>query len=327
MSSRFCSAWIFGITGLLISNAVAHEMRPALLELEEKPDDQWAMVWKVPARGPDMRLSLDVRLPEGVEWVEMPSREYVGEAFVDRGLFQIPGGLDDREIYVEGLLSTFTDAMVQIRRLDGTLQNARLDPSDPSLVVVARPSPSEIPKFYFAEGWRYLQGAWDHFAFVIIIVLACRTNKSALRSVGCFLVAMAATALISSAEFLAASTRWTEIMVSLSLIPPALAAIRNDRAASIERFPAVFAALAGIFHGASLLSLYATAAPAERSSTALVAFLAAVLLGLLLPGAAAIGIKRLLQKDENSSSRLIRFRTLTAYSVGILAVAWTLQRW
>ena len=94
----------------------AHEMRPAFLELREGESYSWEMTWKVPARGPDMRLALDVRLPEDCQWTTMPAREFTGEAFIDRGAFTRPGGLDGQEIYIEGLLATFTDALVRIER-------------------------------------------------------------------------------------------------------------------------------------------------------------------------------------------------------------------
>ncbi len=323
----FCLIGLFLGPLLLATSATAHEMRPALLELKEEDNDQWTMTWKVPARGPDMRLSLDVRLPEGFEWIDLPSREYIGEAFVDRGRFQLPGGLDNREIYIEGLLSTFTEAMVQIQRLDGTLQNVRLDPSAPSLIVEARPSPSEIPRFYFSEGWRYLRGAWDHFAFVLIIVLACTTNRSALASVACFLVAIAVTALASSAGTWSASNRWIEVMVALSLIPPSLAVLKKNGPALIHRIPAAFSAAAGVLHGASLFSLYSVTSPTERSFAALAAFLAAALLGLALFGSSTLFIKALLARPANSSSTHFYFAYSFAYAIGVVAVAWTLQRW
>lgn len=312
---------------LLGGDAVAHEMRPALLELQEKDNHRWEMTWKVPARGTDMRLSLDVRLPDGFEWEELPSREFVGSAFVDRGVFHIPAGLNGREIYIEGLLSTFTDAMVQIHRLDGSIQTDRLDPSDPSLVVEARPSLAEVPRFYFEQGLGYLRGAWDHIAFVFVIVLVCSSNRAAVVSALAFLGGIVAVSVLGSMWGFSPNREWTEIVTALSLLPPALAIATPLRPAFVRRHPARFAAIAGLLHGASLYSVFASSAPTTRTGIALASFLAAVGLGLAVAAALAGTFRTIPRRVDRKPSVTPKLGLAVAYIVGFCSIAWTLQRW
>ena len=47
-----------------VAPALAHEMRPSYLELRETTRDTYEVLWKVPARGLNERLSLYVRFSE-----------------------------------------------------------------------------------------------------------------------------------------------------------------------------------------------------------------------------------------------------------------------
>ena len=49
----------------LSAPALAHEMRPGYLELKQTGEETYDVLWKVPAAGTDMRLSLYVRFPAG----------------------------------------------------------------------------------------------------------------------------------------------------------------------------------------------------------------------------------------------------------------------
>ena len=57
-------AFILGcILQAIAPPAAAHELRPAYLDIRETVADEFAVVWKVPARG-DLRLGLYVRMPD-----------------------------------------------------------------------------------------------------------------------------------------------------------------------------------------------------------------------------------------------------------------------
>ena len=45
--------------------ASAHEVRPAYLELRQTATDTYDVLWKVPARGDNMRLGIYVEFPSG----------------------------------------------------------------------------------------------------------------------------------------------------------------------------------------------------------------------------------------------------------------------
>ena len=51
---------------LLPMIADAHEMRPGYLEIRETAVDTYEVLWKVPARGDDMRMGLYLRFDDDV---------------------------------------------------------------------------------------------------------------------------------------------------------------------------------------------------------------------------------------------------------------------
>ena len=52
--------------------ASAHEVRPAYLELRQTGTDTYDVLWKVPARGDNMRLGIYVEFPSGTTNVTTP---------------------------------------------------------------------------------------------------------------------------------------------------------------------------------------------------------------------------------------------------------------
>ena len=107
-------------------SAVAHELRPGFLEIRQEGPEQYTIRFKVPALG-DLRLSLRVRLPDDCTNLEPPRSEHAGDGILDRLIVSCPGSLDNREISIDGLASTFTDVVARTVRLNGTVQAATAD--------------------------------------------------------------------------------------------------------------------------------------------------------------------------------------------------------
>lgn len=324
--------------------ASGHEMRPAFLELREDENSAWEMTWKVPARGPDMRLALDVRLPEGCEWITLPAREYTGDAFIDRGTFTREGGIDGEEIYIEGLLSTFTDAMVQIHRADGSLQSARLEPSAPSLRVEARPDPAALPSLYFGFGLDYLRAGWDHFAIVLgLLALAGGLGRFAWGFMAFGFASMVA-GYLKIERLVVLTPRWTEVMLALGLVALAAAILRcrtapRDSNSPPSKMGSAFAAglVLGIVHGFAFADGYFVVGVGNAGMSEALSFLVAILAGLaaiaLVLAGMAYGLAKRkpaiipFHKENGTSCFRPRIFTATAYLLGIVGVFLVLQRW
>src|SRR6187401_1326253 len=69
---------------LFSATAVAHEIRPAYLELRQTGPETYDVLWKVPGRGEDQRLGLYVELPVACTNVTEPLASMVNGAVTER---------------------------------------------------------------------------------------------------------------------------------------------------------------------------------------------------------------------------------------------------
>ena len=75
---------VFVLCALIAPPALAHEVRPAYLELRQASPDTFKVLWKVPARGEDLRFALYLRFPQDCANVTDPSGTLAGGAYIER---------------------------------------------------------------------------------------------------------------------------------------------------------------------------------------------------------------------------------------------------
>src|SRR5213592_479137 len=150
--SRFASFVLFvcfcAALFAFCSSASAHEVRPAYLELRQTGADTYDVLWKVPARGDNMRLGIYVEFPSGTTNVTTPRTLFANDASTERWSIKRPGGLTGDKVHITGLEATLTDVLVRIENLDSTTQVTRVTPSSPSFVVAAAPGALEVCRTY-----------------------------------------------------------------------------------------------------------------------------------------------------------------------------------
>jgi hypothetical protein len=74
-------------------SALAHEVRPAYLELRQTGPSTYHALWKVPGRGDNLCLGLYVELPAGCTNVAEPRATMVNNAYTERRTVECAGGL------------------------------------------------------------------------------------------------------------------------------------------------------------------------------------------------------------------------------------------
>src|SRR6478672_6914107 len=119
-----CSCAI--LSALLCSSVSAHEVRPAYLELRQTAAETYDVLWKVPARGDNMRLGIYVEFPSGTTNVTTPRTLFANDASTERWSIRQPGGLTGDEVHITGLAATMTDVLVRVENLDNTTQVTRV---------------------------------------------------------------------------------------------------------------------------------------------------------------------------------------------------------
>ena len=146
--------------------AGADVFKPAYLQLTQVDQNTYDVMWKLPALDESTSLKLKPRFPEGTQNLNQPQTAYAGGMSVQRWRISLPGGLNGKDVAIDGLAETRTDAIVRVERLDGSEQVGRLLPSGEAFRVMPSPGPLEVAQTYTVIGIEHILLGFDHLLFV-----------------------------------------------------------------------------------------------------------------------------------------------------------------
>jgi hypothetical protein len=260
----------------------AHEMRPAYLQLHQTDADSYDILWKVPAIGDDLRLSLYVRLPRNCSNVTEPRGWFVNNAYTEQWKARCAGGLAGETVRIAGLTATLTDALVRIERLDGSSQVLRLTSSSPSFVVEAAPMRFEVARTYLGLGIEHILTGVDHLLFVSGLLLLVSGVRRLLFTVSAFTLSHTVTLTLATLGFVHVSPAPVEAVIALSILFVAYEVLRKreNPEGLAQRKPWLVAFSFGLLHGLGFAGgLSAAGLPAGHIPLALGFFSAGVEIG------------------------------------------------
>src|SRR6202167_5668667 len=136
---RRFSVFLAVLGAFVAQPARSDELRPGYLELRQTDQNTYSLLFKIPARGEDLRLAIYVNLPEGTRDVGAPRVSFGDGAYVERRTIRRDGGLTGHAIGIEGLSATSTDVLVRVETVAGAIQTERLSPTRTAFVVQAAP--------------------------------------------------------------------------------------------------------------------------------------------------------------------------------------------
>lgn len=313
---------------LLATQAAAHEVRPAYLELREEEDGTWQVIFKVPARGPDKRLSLRPILPRDCELVGLMDRSFTGLAFVDRFRIRRDGGLVGASISIEGLTTTLTDVLVRIHGRGVGVQVLRLTPNAPSFVVAAAPSWGQVSLTYLILGVEHILLGIDHLLFVLaLLFLIGRSGwRPLLWTITAFTLAHSLTLAAATLGWFRVSQQPVEAIIALSIVFVAVEIMQPQDSPSLaRRRPWMIAFIFGLLHGLGFAGALAEiGVPEEAVPLSLLFFNLGVEVGQILFVASALAILGGLRSMP--SIPIHRLRLATVYGIGAFASCWLIER-
>lgn len=320
-------ALLLALLCLITGVASAHEVRPAYLELRQTATDTYEVLWKVPARGEDLRFGLYVELPSDAANLTEPRGGFVGGSFVERWSVSRPGGLDGATIHIAGLAATRTDVLVRVERLDGTTQVGRIAPAAPDFVVDAAPPWLEVAITYLKLGIEHILLGIDHLLFVLALLILVQGTHKLIVTVTAFTVAHSITLAGAALGVVSVPIAPVEACIALSIVFVATEIVhgRSGRPGLTARYPWLVAFVFGLLHGFGFASaLREIGLPQTDIPLALLFFNVGVEVGQLLFIAAVltvVGLARRLPLTPPAWSWRI-----PPYAIGGLASFWLLQR-
>ncbi len=273
------------LSAISSSPAHAHEMRPAYLEIRESAPGIYDVLWKVPARGTDQRLSLNLRFADDVEVLAEPVSGFTAGAHIQRMRIRRTGGLTGTPVTIDGLSSTYTDALLRLERLDGTELTRRLTPDKPAYIFEANPGPGQVAWTYFVLGVEHILLGIDHLLFVLALLLVVAGWKKLVGTITAFTAAHSITLALATLGFVHVPGPPVEAIIALSIVFVAAEIIRGRQGnpGLTARAPWLVAFTFGLLHGFGFAgALTGIGLPEQAVPLALLFFNLGVELGQLL---------------------------------------------
>jgi len=308
------------------SPAVAHEMRPAYLDMRETAPDTFDVIWKVPARG-EMRLGLYVELPQSCKPSSELRKRIEDGAYLERWTVICENGLKGKTIAAKGLLATMTDALVRIAYADGTTEVARLKPDAATHVVVGTQTSLEVAVTYFRLGVDHIMSGIDHLLFVLALMLLIHDRWMLFKTITAFTLAHSITLAGAALGYFSLPQRPVEATIALSIafVASELVKMKPGERRLSEAYPWMVAFAFGLLHGFGFAgALKEIGLPQVDVPLALLTFNLGVEAGQLLFVAGMLVVFRAL--SALIAMPWARLRPAAAYIIGTLALVWFIER-
>jgi hydrogenase/urease accessory protein HupE len=324
--TRLGALLVLLIQVLVAAPGMAHEIRPAYLDMRETATDEFAVVWKVPAQG-DMRLGLYASLPRPCVEKAEPARSIEGGAYLERWTVACARGLKGGEIAIDGLESTMTEALVRIEYENGNTEVVRLMPDAPSFTAAGAQTSLEVARTYFLLGVDHILSGLDHLLFVLALMLLIRDRWMLVKTITAFTVAHSITLAGASLGYFSLPQKPVEATIALSIafVASELIKMRPGERRLSESYPWVVAFAFGLLHGFGFAgALKEIGLPQSDVPLSLLTFNLGVEAGQLIFVAAALALFR-------ATGALVAIprapaRQVGAYMIGTAAMLWLIPR-
>ncbi|MBW8815979.1 MAG: HupE/UreJ family protein [Caulobacterales bacterium] len=315
---------------LSLSAAVAHEVRPALVQIVETAPGSYDVTWKQPVVG-DMALRLAPHLSSGV-LDRPPTGEADAPGFLVR-TWQVRGGppLDGQTLSVEGLAQSVTDVLLRVTTADGRTVNDVLRPAAPSRrLALAAPQGLRVPA-YVSLGIEHILTGVDHLLFVLGLLLLIGPSWRLVKAITAFTAAHSITLALAALGIVHFPAAIIEALVALSIVFVACELARPADAPPTltRRHPWVIAFAFGLLHGLAFAgALSQVGLPPGAAPQALFLFNVGVEIGQLTFIGAALAVMAFIRRVRPRLGFVGDglARVAPAYGIGGAAAFWLIER-
>jgi hypothetical protein len=325
------------LMGLLLfaTGSLADEIRPALLEINERETGWIDVVWKVPTRG-NVIEELTPILPEFLEPVGSGSGRHVPGAWLEYRSYRYKNRSTDRSteptltgstLRIEGLKALPTDVLVRVSMRDGTNHSAVLRSGNESFTIPEQATRRELAVSYWQMGSIHILEGLDHLLFLVTLLLIVAGLWPVLKTVTAFTLAHSLTLALATLGIVNLPPAPTEAVISLSIMLLAVEVVRKNNGESTlsERYPWMVAFTFGLVHGLGFAgALSEVGVPQNEVPLALLMFNVGVETGqvmfVITVSLLLVGLHRI----HGRTGQLVSYAS--PYAIGGLAAFWTLQR-
>ncbi len=309
--------------------ALAHDARPAYLEIRQLSADRYDVLWRTPVLS-GTRLPVVLKLPESVRTVTGPTTQELSDSLVERRVIEAAGGLAGRRIEFVGLSGTIADVLIRVQSADGNVTTVLARPSQPWTEIPALPgSAIEIAGAFAGHGVEHILLGYDHLLFVLALMIIVRSTRALVWTITAFTLAHSITLALATLGLVQVPGPPMEAAIAFSIVLLASEIVRLRRGESslTARWPWVVAFSFGLLHGFGFAgALSEIGLPRGDIPLALFAFNIGVELGQLAFIAVVLGIVAIVRKVRSTQRMRTRALRFAPYAIGSLAAFWFIER-
>ena len=320
MSMRFLS-FLF-LWAAMSWPVAAHEIRPALLQLEEQSEAVFEVRWKQPVAD-GRRLALEPELPQDCEQQGDEVAKVVEGAILRT--WRVSCALGSGAISIAGLDNTLTDVFVEIRYLEGEIRRAVIRPGEGGMDLSSEHYEGAAST-YVRLGVEHILSGPDHLLFVAGLLLLARLRKLVF-VITAFTLAHSLTLALTALGWVQLSAAPVELMIAVSILLLAVEAVRvmDGKDSFTAARPWLVSFGFGLLHGFGFAGALAEIGlPQGAEILALFYFNVGVEVGQLIFVGALLALGYLLLKLIGP--HLSTVRRALAYAVGISGAFWVIER-
>lgn len=312
---------------LLMSGVVhAHDVRPAYLEIIERPSGELSISWKRTAgsNGP----VFTPRFSTGWTDARATTTRQAGDAIEKNWIIAKPhAALAGTALRIDGLDTTITDVLLRVVYADGSELTRVLRPSQSSLTLPGVEKSGVPVREYLQLGFVHIWSGIDHLLYVFGLVLLVRTPRLLLKTITGFTLAHSVSLAAASLGYVNIPPAPVEAVIALSIVYVALELRRaRDGAPSLAAHaPWLVSMSIGLLHGLGFAGALAEVGlPPDAIPLALLLFNIGIEIGQITFVALLLVLGRALIRHLPRLTTSLRW--LPPYAIGSFASFWVIER-
>ncbi|TRZ45082.1 HupE/UreJ family protein [Robertkochia solimangrovi] len=310
---------------LISGNVVAHEIRPAYLQIIQTDHENYEVLWRVPAMG-TMILQIYPEFDPSFTLTETGIPKPVYASVINRFTLSGPNELAGTYLNIVNLNKTMVDVLVTITYLNGEESTLMLQPDSPSGLLPGKTGKGQVIQTYTRLGIEHIWLGIDHLLFVLALIIITKGFRKIVKTITAFTLAHSITLSLAVLGYADLPAPPVEAMIALSIVFLASEILKIDQGKPTltSEKPWLVAFSFGLLHGFGFAgALSDIGLPSTEIPLALAFFNIGVEIGQILFVILIIGILRLisLKKEWPTFARKI-----PAYAIGTVAAFWTIER-
>jgi hydrogenase/urease accessory protein HupE len=303
----------------------SHEIRPAYLQITQIDNQEYKVLWKIPAMG-DMVLKIYPEFDGGFELKQEGFSKRVSGSVINTYTLTGSNELAGSHLSIVNLKKTMVDVLVTLEYLDGEKVTLMLKPDSPEILLPGKASKWQVVKTYTILGIEHILLGFDHLLFVLALLILSTGFKKLLKTVTAFTVAHSITLSFSALGLATLPGPPVEAVIALSIVFLAMEIVKvqQGKPSLTSQKPWLVAFSFGLLHGFGFAgALTEVGLPQTEIPLALAFFNVGVELGQIIFVVVVLASLRLLALKKEWPNVV---KQIPAYGIGSLAAFWLIER-